>query len=228
MPVLNPITNQQTNSGATLTFTAIASDADLPANTLTILLGTGAPAGAVIDPITGVFTWLAATNWHDTSYTVRVIVTDNCDPALSSYQDVSVLVIGADDFTAWRRSKFGDDVDDPAKEATVWGNLADPDHDGTANIIEFMTVREPMVADPELGPQFRLEGGEAIMTYRETKLTDHDILMFGTMSADLNSWLYAGLKFVEVADGGDHYLMEIRTPVNRQRKLFMRLEAFQF
>ncbi|MCX6878752.1 MAG: hypothetical protein NTW21_33810 [Verrucomicrobia bacterium] len=90
-----------------------------------------------------------------------------------------------------------------------------------------MTVRELMVADAELGPKFRLAGGKAIMTYRETKLTDHDIFMFGTWSPDLKSWLYAGLDDVQVAEEGDHYLMEVRMPVNRQRQLFMRLELLR-
>ncbi len=39
-----------------LTFTATATDADLPANTLTFSLS-GEPAGALIDPVSGVFTW---------------------------------------------------------------------------------------------------------------------------------------------------------------------------
>ena len=41
-----------------LTFTATATDADLPANTLTFSLDAGAPAGGMtIDASTGVFTW---------------------------------------------------------------------------------------------------------------------------------------------------------------------------
>ena len=43
-------------SRSLLTFTATATDADLPANTLTFSLS-GEPVGASIDPNTGVFTW---------------------------------------------------------------------------------------------------------------------------------------------------------------------------
>ncbi|WP_345327834.1 putative Ig domain-containing protein, partial [Novipirellula rosea] len=60
-PVLNPVGNKSATEGTLLSFTASATDADLPANTLTFSLanGTGGsvPAGASIDPTTGVFTW---------------------------------------------------------------------------------------------------------------------------------------------------------------------------
>ena len=41
-----PIGNQTVNEGSTLTFTATATDADLPANTLTFSLDAASPAGA--------------------------------------------------------------------------------------------------------------------------------------------------------------------------------------
>jgi len=55
-PVLDLIGAKSVNEGSLLTFTATASDADIPANTLTFSLSE-APAGASIDPNTGVFTW---------------------------------------------------------------------------------------------------------------------------------------------------------------------------
>ena len=55
-PVLDPIGDQTVDEQTLLTFTATATDADLPANTLTFSLS-GEPAGAAIDPVTGVFTW---------------------------------------------------------------------------------------------------------------------------------------------------------------------------
>jgi hypothetical protein len=90
-----------------------------------------------------------------------------------------------------------------------------------------MMVRNPMVPDENLGPKFRIENGKAIMTYRETKLTDHGVYLFGNWSPDLNMWLYAGLEYVTVSDQGDHNLMEIRMPINRQKRLFQRLEVFR-
>ena len=49
---------QGVDEHGTLTFTAHASDPDSDAaETLTFGLDAGAPAGAAIDPVTGVFTW---------------------------------------------------------------------------------------------------------------------------------------------------------------------------
>ena len=49
-PVLNSIGNQTVTEGALLTFTATASDGDLPANTLTYSLQGTVPVGALINP----------------------------------------------------------------------------------------------------------------------------------------------------------------------------------
>ena len=57
-PVLDPIGNQSVDELVELTFTATATDADLPANTLTFSSGCqGTAAGMTIDPDTGAFTW---------------------------------------------------------------------------------------------------------------------------------------------------------------------------
>jgi cyclophilin family peptidyl-prolyl cis-trans isomerase len=55
-PVLDPVGDKAVDTGALLTFTATASDSDIPANALTFSLSL-APDGAAIDPVTGVFTW---------------------------------------------------------------------------------------------------------------------------------------------------------------------------
>jgi len=60
LPVLAPIGNQEGNELEALTFTATATDADIPANTLTFSLANGAegqvPVGAEITSA-GAFSW---------------------------------------------------------------------------------------------------------------------------------------------------------------------------
>jgi hypothetical protein len=90
-PVLNAIGNKSVDELTTLTFTATATDADLPANTLTFSLS-GAPSGASIDPSTGVFTWTPTEAQGPGSYTFTVIVTDNGSPALSDSETITVTV----------------------------------------------------------------------------------------------------------------------------------------
>jgi hypothetical protein len=73
-PVLDPIGDQMVVVGETLTFTATASDPDMPAQTLTFSLG-GAPTGAQIDPATGEFNW-DTTGIVPGEFTFEVCVTD--------------------------------------------------------------------------------------------------------------------------------------------------------
>lgn len=83
-PVLEMIASQDVDLGSVVHFTAVASDSDLPANTLTFSLS-GAPSGAEIDPSTGLFSW-TATEAGDVAF--DVVVTDNGSPAMSASRGV--------------------------------------------------------------------------------------------------------------------------------------------
>ena len=87
-PVLAVIPPQTVNEGNLLTFTASATDADLPANTLTYSL-VGAPVGASINSVTGVFTWTPAAVQGQGSFNFTVRVSDG---TLTHDQPVSVTV----------------------------------------------------------------------------------------------------------------------------------------
>jgi VCBS repeat-containing protein len=89
-PVLAPIGEQHVNEGQVLSFTAVATDADLPANTLTFSLEPGAPAGAAIDPATGLFTWTPPDGPGEVTIGVRV--SDDGDPALSDVEAFRIIV----------------------------------------------------------------------------------------------------------------------------------------
>ncbi|MBX7169144.1 MAG: beta-propeller fold lactonase family protein, partial [Pirellulales bacterium] len=88
-PVLDPIGNQVVNEAALLTFTASASDPDL--DSLVYSLGPGAPAGASIDPDTGVFTWTPGDNFVG-PVSITIIVTDNGVPAMNDSETIQVTV----------------------------------------------------------------------------------------------------------------------------------------
>jgi hypothetical protein len=70
-PVLAPLDDHTVMLGATVHFTATATDADVPANPLTFTLDAGVPPGANLDPTTGAFTWTPA-NVGSTPVIVRV------------------------------------------------------------------------------------------------------------------------------------------------------------
>jgi hypothetical protein len=94
-PVLAFIGNQIVDEGATLTFTASASDPDLPAQTLSFSLADGAtgsvPGGATITP-GGVFSWTPTEAQGPGVYTFDVVVTDDGNPAMSGTEQVTITV----------------------------------------------------------------------------------------------------------------------------------------
>ena len=88
-PVLSPIGNRIVCQSSLLTFNAIASDIDIPVQSLSFTL-VNAPAGASITP-SGLFTW-TPTITQSGNYTFTVRVTDNGTPALSDSEDITVTV----------------------------------------------------------------------------------------------------------------------------------------
>jgi hypothetical protein len=88
-PVLATIGDQTVAAGSTVHVTAMATDA-LTGVVLTYSLDPGAPAGSIIDPATGVFTWTAPASAISALVTVRV--TDNGSPALVATATFGITV----------------------------------------------------------------------------------------------------------------------------------------
>jgi mRNA-degrading endonuclease RelE of RelBE toxin-antitoxin system len=76
-PVLAAIGDKTALLGSTLTFTATATDDDLPAQTLGYSLTGAVPAGASINPTTGQFNWTPSVGQVGAIYTFKVRVTDS-------------------------------------------------------------------------------------------------------------------------------------------------------
>jgi hypothetical protein len=92
-PVLAAIANRTIHAGISVVITNVATDPDLPANTLTFSLGTNAPAGAAIDSTTGIFQWTTSDAFANTTNAIAVNVTDNGAPPLSDSKSFTVTVV---------------------------------------------------------------------------------------------------------------------------------------
>jgi len=90
-PKLAAIGHKTVDEETSLTFTAGATDSDLPANSLTYNL-VDAPPGATIDPATGAFSWTPSEAQGAGSYNVTFRVTDNGSPVLSAEETVTISV----------------------------------------------------------------------------------------------------------------------------------------
>ena len=86
------ISNQTVFANTLLSLTASATDTDLPPQTLTFTLGSGAPTGATITT-NGLFTWTPTHAQSPSSNHIVVIVTDNGTPPLSATQSFTVTVL---------------------------------------------------------------------------------------------------------------------------------------
>jgi hypothetical protein len=91
-PVLADIPNRIIAAGKTLSFVAQASDADLPANTLTYILVGNVPAGAAINASTGLFTWTPTAAQGPSTNQFNITVGDSGIPSLSDSRVFTVVV----------------------------------------------------------------------------------------------------------------------------------------
>jgi hypothetical protein len=90
-PTLDIIPDQTNSAGSMITFTATASDPDLPANALTFTLDPGAPAGSAITS-NGLFTWSPTDAQAPGTHLIGVRVTDNGSPPLQDSRVVRIVV----------------------------------------------------------------------------------------------------------------------------------------
>ena len=90
-PVLDPIGDLSVDELQLLTFTATATDGDVPPDTLRFSL-VGQPAGAYINSVSGVFTWAPTEESGPGTYTFDVVVTDFGTPRLEDRETVTVTV----------------------------------------------------------------------------------------------------------------------------------------
>ncbi len=91
-PTLDPVGDKIVTEGALLSFTVTATDPDLPGQTLTFSLESGAPAGATIQPLPGLFTWTPAEDQGPGSYTIAVRVMDNGTPPQGDLRTFNIVV----------------------------------------------------------------------------------------------------------------------------------------
>ncbi|HXJ58151.1 MAG TPA: putative Ig domain-containing protein, partial [Verrucomicrobiae bacterium] len=90
-PILNPIIDQTVNELATLNVTPVASDADIPGQTLTFTLVSG-PSGVNLNGSSGALSWTPTAAQGPSTNTIVVRVFDNGTPSLSATQSFRVFV----------------------------------------------------------------------------------------------------------------------------------------
>jgi hypothetical protein len=90
-PTVDPLAAVTVDEGAAVSFTVVATDADIPADAITYGLA-NAPAGMTIDPASGAVTWATGEADGPRTYQVTVRATDNGSPNLTGEAVVAVTV----------------------------------------------------------------------------------------------------------------------------------------
>jgi hypothetical protein len=106
-PNLDPIADAIIHAGSRLRFATHASDVDLPAQTLTYELASGAPEGATVDELTGVFDWTPPANAAPSTNSIALLATDSGSPPLAAIQTFKVIVASSLKVTAERLPEGG-------------------------------------------------------------------------------------------------------------------------
>ncbi len=92
-PSLEPVAGRTVPEGLPLNIPLIATDPDLPGDTLIFSLDPGAAAGAAVDPVSGVFSWTPSEAQGPGSHVFTVRVRDGGSPSLGALQIFTITVL---------------------------------------------------------------------------------------------------------------------------------------
>lgn len=130
---------------------------------------------------------------------------------------------------AWQAGHFSAaDRANPALEATVWGEQADPDGDGLSNLLEFALNLIPTKSDAGSGvlaPFLRSDGGTARLALAISRRTDAAGLTYTLeASEDLVNWTVIGGPAATSASGSTA-TFEDNTALDSTTRRFIRLSV---
>ncbi len=123
-PQLSVVSDQSVDELSELTFAATATDADVPANKVTLSVA-GLPEGASFDPATGEFRWTPTEEQGPGSYKVTFTATDDGVPSRSVSEVVTITVREVN--RAPELSVVRDQVSEELRELTFAATATDGD-----------------------------------------------------------------------------------------------------
>jgi hypothetical protein len=170
--------------------------------------------------MTGSFLVIGAYREDSNARGVNGLQTDN-----SSLESGAAYVYGVDSavsaLAAWRTMNFGspDNSGDGA-------DLADPDHDGIVNLVEFATGQAPKTSLQLPGFE-SFTGGQLAFTYPRSKAAaaELQIVVEWSDSMAAGSWTSAGTVESILSDNGVIEMVKVTIPASTSRRLFVRMRV---
>jgi sialate O-acetylesterase len=158
--------------------------------------------------------------------TVSVSAQDSAGHTVVASFDLSVETTT---YQAWRHECFTvNQLGDSGQESTVWGDTADPDGDGTVNLLEYAWALNPLESNqPPDSLAILFENGEIKARFLKSKKIDTDpSVTVGIQTSpdltDSEGWTPIGTSDVFYQDRGETELREILLPQDPQTQ-FVRL-----
>ncbi len=133
-------------------------------------------------------------------------------------ETISMQITGASSLEQWRTANFSAaDLQDPSKEATVWGDLADPDSDGRENLMEFALGLNPLGSEPQetaLLSQTLSTGGNQYLTLTfNARINEPTLQYLPEVSADNVTWSATAVLITSTPVNTDFSRLTYRDPV---------------
>ncbi len=149
------------------------------------------------------------------SYVLRLTANDS---EVTTFDDTTASVVSQQPIEVWRAANFGAEVGNPG----IAGDLADADHDGLSNLLEYAQNSNPLVGSSGQAPAGQLVDDVIILTYRRNKSAT-DVTYIVEESANLTEWTDADAVLTVVSDDGGTQTIQaaVAAPTGR---VFVRLK----
>jgi hypothetical protein len=155
--------------------------------------------------------------------TVGLVLNDNGNSgaggAKTDSDSISIQVTGGlNSLERWRTSYFSAaDLQDPTKEATLWGDLADPDNDGRNNLMEFALGLNPLGSEPQESAFVSAtvsSGGNQYQTLTFSSRINETLVQYiPEVSADNTTWSATAVRIASTPVNAQFERVTYRDPV---------------
>ena len=179
------------------------------------------PAGALA---TNIVVTPLGSNLASNQATVTLTLVPSANFTGTSLSNATIVILDRP-INVWRRASFTPaELADPSTS----GDLADPDHDGLSNLMEYALGLPPKDPTTANRPHASVATGYLTLTYTRAKAAA-DVSLVVEQSNDLATW-HSGTNYVQqvsVVDQGSTQLITMQTlvPVGASAANFVRLHA---
>ena len=206
---------------------------------LKFTLGSGTSSTSSVTFGTGAKVRIAGTPVPPASYTLMTAASIIGTPVLETPITGYSLVVTSGNALELTPTGFASWITNPLF-GLVTGNqgpAADPDQDGTSNLMEYVFNGNPSVCDPSILPTLDASGSTLVFTYHRLDLSLNDTIQTFQYGSDLSGWTgiqvpavsgSVGAATITVTDHGDTDSVSISIPkseVGTSGRIFARLSV---